>query len=393
FPAALREFSCTLLFYSASAYEYVCNKFIMSLPHPKSIRKWYSKIDFSPGISLQVLNSIKKYISENAANEKKLQFGLIKKNQIERPTLVFMLVAFKGHFKTSIAYYLIRSLRKSKNYVKSLKICNKSTEIILVLNHRKKRFLGKQIAGNAERGGKPFETKFMESKQKNKREYSDDEDDDNDKDDDDDDNDTIPTQITAQSSMEQINKKETIKRHARFVHNSFHTNRITTTTTTLSTPQGHHRLQSQLGPLGQVYVNILLTGNETKNEIDFIYGVYFDENSMMLGNKKFDIDTDDTIIIDGVRNKGTPGLYELIFKKIPNDAIYTENDKQTYKHILLMMNAHRRDNNVRMPIKSNKGHKYKNIIAPLLVTYKTSSTSIDSGIKTNIPSAAKLTMK
>ena len=90
----------------------------------------------------------------------------------------------------------------------------------------------KQIAGNAERGGKPFETKFMESKQKNNREYSDDEDDDNDKDDDDDDNDTIPTQITPQSSMEQINKKETIKRHARFVHNSFHTNRITTTTTT-----------------------------------------------------------------------------------------------------------------------------------------------------------------
>ena len=44
-----------------------------------------------------------------------------------------------------------------------------------------------------------------------------------------------------------------------------------------------------------------------------------------------------------------------------------------------------------MPIKSNKEHKYKNIIAPLLVTHKTSGTSIGSGIKTNIPSAAKLT--
>ena len=158
----------------------------------------------------------------------------------------------------------------------------------------------------------------------------------------------------------------------------------------LSTPQGRQRLQSQLGPLGQVYVNTLLTGN-ARNEIDLVYGVYFDENGTMLGNKKFDVDTGDTIIIDEVRYKDTPGLYELIFKKIPNDAIYTENDKQTYKHILLMTNAHRRDNNARMPIKSNKGHKYKNIIAPLLVTYKTSSTSIDSGIKTNIPSAAKLT--
>ena len=119
----------------------------------------------------------------------------------------------------------------------------------------------------------------------------------------------------------------------------------------------------QLGPLGQVYVNTLLTGN-ARNEIDIVYGVYFDENGTMLDNKKFNVDSDDTIIIDGVRYKDTPGLYELIFKKIPN-AIYTENDKRTYKHILLMTNAHRRDNNARMPIKSNKGHKYKNIIAPL----------------------------
>jgi len=156
----------------------------------------------------------------------------------------------------------------------------------------------------------------------------------------------------------------------------------------LSTLQDRHRLQSQLGPLGQVYVNTFLTGN-TRNEIDRVYGVYF-ENGTMLGNTKFDVDTDDTIIIDEVRYKDTPGLYELIFKKIPN-AIYTENDKRTYKHILLMTNAHRRDNNARMPTKSNKGHKYKNIIAPLLVTRKTSDTSIGSDIKTNIPSAAKLT--
>ena len=59
----------------------------------------------------------------------------------------------------------------------------------------------KQIARNTERGGKPFETKFMENKQKNKREYSDDENDDDDGDDDgdgdgdgdDNDNDAIPT--------------------------------------------------------------------------------------------------------------------------------------------------------------------------------------------------------
>ncbi|EGI67287.1 hypothetical protein G5I_04136 [Acromyrmex echinatior] len=93
----------------------------------------------------------------------------------------------------------------------------------------------------------------------------------------------------------------------------------------------------------------------TRNEIGLVYGVYFDENGTILvikwygiSNKKFDVDTD---------YKGTPGLYELIFKKIPNDAIYIENDKETYKCILLMTNAHRRNNNARMPIKSNTNTK------------------------------------
>ena len=54
-------------------------------------------------------------------------------------------------------------------------------------------------------------------------------------------------------------------------------------------------------------------------------------------------------------------------------------------------NSHRRDHNIRIPVKSNKGHKYKNIISPLLVIHRTSGTSTGSGIETNIPSAARLT--
>ncbi|KYN22394.1 hypothetical protein ALC57_05206 [Trachymyrmex cornetzi] len=238
----------------------------------------------------------------------------------------------------------------------------------------------------------------------------DDEEDDNNGDDDD--NDAIPTQITPQRLPwnERINKKRSnIMPDSSIIHSTpiesqqqqvtpldsqdeevFETgdnpSLETSARQALNTPQGRQRLQNKLWPLGQVYVNTLLIGN-ARNEIDLVYGVYFDENGTMLGNKKFDVDTDDTIIIDGERYKGTPGLYKLIFKKIPNDAIYTENDKQMYKHILLTTNAHRRDNNARMPIKSNKGHKYKNIIAPLLVTRSVSGTSNGSGIKTNISSA------
>ncbi|KAL6258409.1 hypothetical protein P5V15_010367 [Pogonomyrmex californicus] len=61
----------------------------------------------------------------------------------------------------------------------------------------------------------------------------------------------------------------------------------------------------------------------------------------MLGDKKFDVDKNDSIIIDNVRYNGTPGLYELIFKRLPDDAVFTEDDKQTYKSILLTTNAHR----------------------------------------------------
>ncbi|KYN13316.1 hypothetical protein ALC57_14496 [Trachymyrmex cornetzi] len=270
----------------------------------------------------------------------------------------------------------------------------------------------KQIVGNTASEDKPVETTFMKSKRKNKREYSDDEEDDNN----DGDDNAIPTQITPQRLPwnERINKKRSnVMSDSSIIHSTpiesqqqqvtpfdsqdeevFETgdnpSLETSVRQALNIPQGRQRLQSQLGLLGQVYVNTLLIGN-ARNEIDLVYGVYFDQNGTMLGNKKFDVDTDDIIIIDGERYKGTLGLYELIFKKIPNDAIYTENDKQTYKHILLTTNAHRRDNNARMPIKSNKGHKYKNIIAPLLVTRSVSGTSIGSGIKTNIPSAVRLT--
>jgi len=78
--------------------------------------------------------------------------------------------------------------------------------------------------------------------------------------------------------------------------------------------------------------NVLLDGDRGK-AIDHVYGVYFSENGMMLGDKYFDEDTNDFMIIDGIKYKGIPG-YELIYKSISDDTIYTEDDKLTYKSIL-----------------------------------------------------------
>jgi len=64
---------------------------------------------------------------------------------------------------------------------------------------------------------------------------------------------------------------------------------------------------------------------EKKRSITFM--AYTSENGTILSDKYFDVDTNDFVIVDGVKYKDTPGLYELIFKRIPDDTIYTENNK------------------------------------------------------------------
>ncbi|XP_072757486.1 uncharacterized protein [Anoplolepis gracilipes] len=136
------------------------------------------------------------------------------------------------------------------------------------------------------------------------------------------------------------------------------------TSVQLQTSEGQNMLREHLGPLGQRYIGAILSQDEN-NEIDYVYGVKFSDEGMILGDKHFEVDKNDNIIINGVKYAGTPGFYELIFKRIPDDAAYTENDMHKYKSILLATNAHRRDSNVRNPVLGNKGYKYKYIIASL----------------------------
>ncbi|XP_070152496.1 uncharacterized protein [Polyergus mexicanus] len=128
---------------------------------------------------------------------------------------------------------------------------------------------------------------------------------------------------------------------------------------------GREMSRDRLGSLGPKYMGALL-GGEAPNELDHVYGAYIGAKGTMLGNKRFDIDPDHSIFIDKIKYIGTPGLYELIFVKNPDNLMYTEKDKLTYKNILLMTNAHRRDHDARKSFLGNKGYKYKSIIAPLI---------------------------
>jgi len=62
----------------------------------------------------------------------------------------------------------------------------------------------------------------------------------------------------------------------------------------LQTWQVCEELHNHLGALGQKYVNMLLDGWTEK---DHVY-IYLSENGTMLGDKQFNVDTSDFVIVD-----------------------------------------------------------------------------------------------
>lgn len=136
----IRTFALTLNFYFPAAYNYVRSSFNNVLPHPSTIRKWYSSIDGSPGFTTEALNSIKIKCQEMSENGKLLICGLImdeiyikegtyyngstlqgyinygtNENEFDglpkaKEALVFLLVSINSNWKVPIAYFLTRGL-------------------------------------------------------------------------------------------------------------------------------------------------------------------------------------------------------------------------------------------------------------------------------------------
>jgi len=50
---ALRSFAMTLHFYSAKAYNFVRSSFRCALPHPSTLRSWYSAVDGKSGFTTE----------------------------------------------------------------------------------------------------------------------------------------------------------------------------------------------------------------------------------------------------------------------------------------------------------------------------------------------------
>lgn len=132
---ALRAFALTLHFYSPKAYSYVRKTFKNVLPHQRTIRRWYERVNGEPGLTSEALLAIRtKYKVQNSpllcclmfdemAIRKHIEWDRHKLTYrgyvdmgtgldhdtlpVAKEALVFMLVALDGSWKIPIGYFLL----------------------------------------------------------------------------------------------------------------------------------------------------------------------------------------------------------------------------------------------------------------------------------------------
>ena len=103
----------------------------------------------------------------------------------------------------------------------------------------------------------------------------------------------------------------------------------------------------------------------SKQEVDKTFGLYDKDEQFYIGNSPITIN-DNNISVKGKEYIGTPGLWELLVMREPDESIYTDEDKYNYAEILDETSAmkHGNDPKSKKP-KSSKGYKYKAIIKPI----------------------------
>lgn len=107
---------------------------------------------------------------------------------------------------------------------------------------------------------------------------------------------------------------------------------------------------------------------------DIPYGIRIENGKPMIGTERVTI-TDNEFIVAGHSFNRTRGLSELLYQRKPDLRVVTEDDKQIYKSMLLLTNAHKRKYDLNQPINSNRGFKYLEIIKPLLSSPSDKSNS------------------
>ena len=105
----------------------------------------------------------------------------------------------------------------------------------------------------------------------------------------------------------------------------------------------------------------------TKDEADGTFGIRDENGKFKIGDRQVKIKGNDIEFLDksGVVEKtyeGTPGLWELITSKKPNDKIIMRNDLDNYSRLMVKTNSIYRDNNPNNnnPKGNRRGAKWEN---------------------------------
>jgi len=128
-----------------------------------------------------------------------------------------------------------------------------------------------------------------------------------------------------------------------------------------------------------------LSNYAAKQDVDKTFGIYKNpiDKQYYIGNIPIDI-REDNLVIDDKEFEGTPGLWELIISKKPDQNIYSQKDFDNYAKILVETSALKQNNNPTETVpKSSRGWKWKNILRGI---WKDRSKYEGEGIGVVIPS-------
>ena len=114
--------------------------------------------------------------------------------------------------------------------------------------------------------------------------------------------------------------------------------------------------------LGPLAVNALLQAF-TKKNIDLAFGLYAQEGKFKIGNKEVNIEDND-IKVDDTIFEGTPGFWELVTSKNPEN--YEPRDLEKYQQLVILTNTAYQGNDPKNnKAKSSRSPKWRNIIKPI----------------------------
>ena len=121
--------------------------------------------------------------------------------------------------------------------------------------------------------------------------------------------------------------------------------------------------EAPTGLIGNIAANYLK--KYTTKEADKTQGIYSKDGRLYIGDTMATINDDD-ILVGDKEYQGTPGLWELLVMKEPDESVFTEEDYENYREIMTNTNAMKRGNDVNSNTpKASKGYKWKHLLKPI----------------------------